>query len=181
MVTTHRCDACWCDCGLSIRPRRHPETCPKPGVSAVKYFTPRKWTSDPPSLRPATRRVRRRGRPLHQHEPRSLQVPHKPLGRDPGHRVVRVANALPAFVAEREGQGFGDLVSRGGAEVGFVGHGRTIRDAIEHNKNFNAARRQRVSRGDTDAGGAAGRSRRGQKLHLIGMGFPPGLTCAWEQ
>jgi hypothetical protein len=29
-------------------------------------------------------------------------VPHKPLGRDPGHCIVRVVNALPAVVAERE-------------------------------------------------------------------------------
>jgi hypothetical protein len=32
------------------------------------------------------------------------------------------------------------------------------------------ARRQHVSRGDTGIGGAAGRSRRGQKLRLVGMG-----------
>jgi hypothetical protein len=67
-----------------------------------------------------------RGRPLHQHVTRPLQVLHKPLGRDPGHCVVHVVNALPAVVSERKGQGVGDLVRAGGAKVGFVGHGRTI-------------------------------------------------------
>jgi hypothetical protein len=41
-------------------------------------------------------------------------VAHKPFGRDPGHCVVGVVNALPAIVTEREGQGFGDLIRGGG-------------------------------------------------------------------
>jgi hypothetical protein len=86
-------------------------------------------------------RGRHRGRPFHQHEPRPLQMPHKPLGRDPGHCIVRVVNALPAVVAEREGQGFGDLIWGSGTEVGRVGHGWTIGEVMEHNKKPNAARR----------------------------------------
>jgi hypothetical protein len=48
-------------------------------------------------------RGRWRRRLLHQHEPRSLQVPHKPIGRDPGHRVVRMVNALSPFELQCEG------------------------------------------------------------------------------
>jgi hypothetical protein len=36
---------------------------------------------------------------LHQHEPRRFQMPHEALGRDPGHRVVRIVHSLSAAVA----------------------------------------------------------------------------------
>ena len=62
--------------------------------------------------------MRRRRRPtrrtLHQHEPRRLQVLHKPLSGDPGHCIIGVVDSLSPLVAERKRQSAGNL--GGGAE-----------------------------------------------------------------
>ncbi len=66
----------------------------------------------------ASTRHRRRpgGRALHQHESRPLQVLDQALRGDPGHHVVGVVDAPAAVIAQRAGEGVGDLVRGGGAE-----------------------------------------------------------------
>ena len=73
----------------------------------------------PPRRHPACRRRHTRW-PLHQHEPRRLQVLYQSARRNPRHHVVRMAHPLSPLVAEREGQGVGDLV-RGGGPIRSIG------------------------------------------------------------
>jgi hypothetical protein len=57
---------------------------------------------------------------------------------DPGHRGIGIVDAPPTVIAQREGEGLGDLVGRGGAELLRVvgGHEDDDTNAWERNKNF---------------------------------------------
>lgn len=95
----------------------------------------------PPNREGHARGGGRRGwRCLHHHETRPLQVLHQPVRRDPRHHVVGMVDPLPPLIAKREGEGLGDFVRCGWAEVGCFGHGGTMRDSGERSKNIVGAR-----------------------------------------
>ena len=72
---------------------------------------------------------------LHYHEARPLQVPHQPVCRDPRHHIVRMMDPLSPLIPEREGEGLGDFVRSGQAEVRCIGHAGTIGDSEERREN----------------------------------------------
>jgi len=92
-----------------------------PAASAVGIFL-LDAAARSPSRRHSACRRRHTRRPLHQHEPRRLQVLHKPLSSDPRHRIVGVIDPLSTLVAERERQSLGDLICGGKAKGRGVGH-----------------------------------------------------------
>jgi hypothetical protein len=106
-----------------------------PAASAVGIFLLDAAAQSPPRRHSACRRRHTR-RPLHQHEPRRLQVLYKPLSSDPLHHVVGVIHPLSTLVAERERQSLGDLICGGRAKGRGVGHtpngSRPLRTCREH-------------------------------------------------
>ena len=50
----------------------------------------------------------------------------QPICGDPRHRVVGVVDPLPPLISECEGEGLGDFVRSGRAEVGRIGHSGAI-------------------------------------------------------
>jgi hypothetical protein len=65
------------------------------------------------------------------------------LGGDPSHRVGGVVDAPATVIAQREGEGLGDLVRGGGAELlGIVGgHALDDTSTLEQNKNIPFSRK----------------------------------------
>jgi len=80
-------------------------------------------------------------RTLHQDEARPREVTDKPIRRDPRHHVVCIVDPLSPLIAQREGQGLGDFVRGGGAEVWRVGRGGTIGNGKESSKNLGISSR----------------------------------------
>src|SRR3954469_8751978 len=57
-------------------------------------------------------RRRLRIRLPHHHKPRSAQMPHQPVRRDPGHHFVGVGNPLASLVPQRKRDAVGNLLGR---------------------------------------------------------------------
>jgi hypothetical protein len=60
--------------------------------------------------------------PFHDLESATLQVASQMLSRDSRHQADGVAERFAALEAQGECQRFDDLLGRGGAKVGLVGH-----------------------------------------------------------
>jgi len=81
------------------------------------------------------RRAASHRRALHDDEPGALQRLHEPPRDDASHHLASVIHPLAPAVAQREGDGLGDVVGLRGRQLVGVGHAGRLAAEMERSKN----------------------------------------------